>query len=323
MPEGDARLKSAVEAYGDVYYRVERYESEDWNRLAQAHDHDAVELLGLAHWLGLQLIRDDFVALPDDATQQAIDLFVQLMDLADVVYRFSDDDSGSASIYQTTRESIRGCVSVLIPTTAAWASVAILRRNDDPQGEAYSLMREIQELRNTAEHQVELAEEAKRRVSALVAAKEFGEEFRTAAKEDRDVARRWLYLGGSFLAIAIGVAAWLIFETPDTENWDWIPHTAGKVFILSLLTYAATWCGRTAFVNYHSSSLNRHRENSILTLPVLRDAADTDNVRDEVVLEASKAVFENLQTGYVGGKSAESPNIVNNALRVARSADET
>ena len=93
-----------------------------------------------------------------------------------------------------------------------------------------------------------------------------------------------------------------------TEGWLWLQPLAGKVFLLSLLTYATTWCGRMSLANRHSASVNRHRANSATTVKAFRESGTDDATKDAIALEAARAVFENVQTGYLT-KPAEQQSV--------------
>ena len=84
-----------------------------------------------------------------------------------------------------------------------------------------------------------------------------------------------------------------------------IYRLGGRLIAISVLFYASVWSGRVALANMHLASINKHRAVSIQTLRAFHQAADDPAAKDAVVLEAARAVYENVPTGYVLRQSAE------------------
>ena len=61
----------------------------------------------------------------------------------------------------------------------------------------------------------------------------------------------------------------------------------------------------------HQYSLNKHRANSLRTFKVFYESTDAPEIKNAILLAATKAVFESGDTGYVAKKdSSISPEIV-------------
>lgn len=59
----------------------------------------------------------------------------------------------------------------------------------------------------------------------------------------------------------------------------------------------------------HQSTINRHRALSIKTLQAFSAAVEDTSTKDAVVLEATRAVFGNVPTGYIDSKSSPDSDI--------------
>lgn len=72
-----------------------------------------------------------------------------------------------------------------------------------------------------------------------------------------------------------------------------------KLVVLAVLLSATIWCGRNYKALKHLATVNRHRALSIQTLQAFSAAASDVQVKDAVLLEATRAVFGNVPTGYI------------------------
>lgn len=83
---------------------------------------------------------------------------------------------------------------------------------------------------------------------------------------------------------------------------------AGKFAVLGLLASAAIWCGRQYNIQQHLRAANQHRSDSLRTFRAFVDAAQTLKGRDQVLQEATKAIFNPVPTGHIQSTSDDSSN---------------
>ena len=118
----------------------------------------------------------------------------------------------------------------------------------------------------------------------------------------------WLWPTGIFAVFALALSVSLMFglfgQNPE-NTWEAIYRLGGRVVAISVLFYAAIWSGRIVLANMHLASVNKHRAISLQTLQAFHQAADDPAARDAVVLEAARAVYENVPSGYIGRQAAE------------------
>ena len=77
----------------------------------------------------------------------------------------------------------------------------------------------------------------------------------------------------------------------------------------------------------HLANVNKHRAVSLQTLQAFHKAAEDPAVKDAVVLEAARAVYENVPSGYIGRQATEQGGngrmleVVRGANRAAQAGD--
>ena len=136
----------------------------------------------------------------------------------------------------------------------------------------------------------------------------FAEEFKSYAEDQRQASSRWLlgaiaFFGLTFLAavfLLLPVQTSLSLPTGDLLKIENLGQLVGRIAIISLATYATTWSARMSQVLRHAATVNEHRANSARALLAFRKGASDDGTRDQILAEATKAVFQNIQTGYLG-----------------------
>ena len=69
--------------------------------------------------------------------------------------------------------------------------------------------------------------------------------------------------------------------------------------MLAILFTGTLWCARNYKALRHLAIINKHRSNSILTIQAFANAAHDLHTKDAVLLEASKAIFGTVPTGFV------------------------
>ena len=105
--------------------------------------------------------------------------------------------------------------------------------------------------------------------------------------------------------VGAALSAALIFDwfgSAPSNAWEAVKAIygiGGRVIAVSVLFYAAIWCGRVVLANMHLASVNRHRAISLQTLQAFHKAADDPAAKDAVVLEAARAVYENVPSGHI------------------------
>ena len=96
---------------------------------------------------------------------------------------------------------------------------------------------------------------------------------------------------------------WLYPEATLDKGQIW-QKMGTKLAILAILISATFWCGKIYKALMHQATINNHRALSIQTLQAFSAAVEDPTIKDAVVLEATRAVFGNVPTGYVDSSSS-------------------
>ena len=243
-----------------------------------------------------------------------------------------DPNSRRNSIASNMKDQIQGVISTMGP----WIPLLALRAdkiqnwNAQMKGDREDMAERLRETTAYVEErksEIDAAVEAARAAAGEAGAAEFTHEFRRQAEEAEKRGKRWLWPTVISAAAALGLAGALIFgllgETPS-NLWEAIYRLGGRVIAISVLFYAAVWSGRIVLANLHLASVNRHRAVSLQTLQAFHRAAADETAKDAVVLEAARAVYENVPSGYIArqgggpGGSARTLEVIKGTARQAR-----
>lgn len=123
----------------------------------------------------------------------------------------------------------------------------------------------------------------------------------------------WFSIGVSGSLIII-----LAFLFPDiqfhTNSSIDISKVLLKFTILFILVYLIRFGFKHYSINKHLHAMNRHRANVLNSFKLLISSVDDSNVdvRNTIVMEVSKAIYESGKTGYIEDKSDDgsSPSII-------------
>lgn len=279
-------------------------------------------LLRLSGWLAEQVVHANGFVLKEN-TSELSRAFANVAGLVEPIATFQKR-AASDDTYNQYYDAVRRRTDRLLQGLGIWAVSHAAQRVDrtphtliEQRRVSESLLKEIEENAVASRNAVDMA----RNDAVTYSMEAFGRMFKDDAASYRARARGWLAAGTVTLLLAAGTAVWIICAAADrpAADWSWVQTLTGKAFILSLLTYATTWCGRMALACDHNASVNRHRENSIGTVRAFRESGTDDATKDAIVMEAARAVFENVQTGYLG-KSADSPALVSRTVEIAKTA---
>lgn len=139
-----------------------------------------------------------------------------------------------------------------------------------------------------------------REASAAAGAAVFTQDFLKESSALRDSAMKWLRITGYFAfgTIAIALTMWFFTEAGLDKGQLW-QKLGTKIAILGILISSTFWCGKIYKALMHQATINKHRALSIQTLQAFSAAVENVAAKDAVVVEATRAVFGNVPTGYI------------------------
>lgn len=146
-----------------------------------------------------------------------------------------------------------------------------------------------------------------REASAAAGAAVFTQDFQKESDDLATNAKSWLRTT-AILAIGtiiISLTMWYLTE-PGLDKGQLWQKVGTKLAVLGILISGTIWCGKIYKALMHQSTINRHRALSIQTLQAFSAAVEDINIKDAVVMEATRAVFSNVPTGYIANSNSGS-----------------
>ena len=109
-------------------------------------------------------------------------------------------------------------------------------------------------------------------------------------------------------AIYVISAYWLWGPDRGLAAADVVGELGSRFLILSLLLFGIGFSARNYAAMRHNELVNLHRLDSLTVFDTFTSGARTDQTRDAVLYEATKAVFSPGTTGYERSKAGNPPS---------------
>ncbi len=170
--------------------------------------------------------------------------------------------------------------------------------------------------------------DAVQKAAAQVGVSKFTGIFDDQAEENKKSARLWL---GISVVVTIGIIAvlwWLLSSLSLGANGNvgvgmllQTFFTKALIFSFLLIIFYQTVKNYTA--NKHLQTLNEHRTNSLACFQTFVESTSDPKIRDTVLIQATKAIFEAGNTGYIstGANTATHLETIKIAEDVIRKKD--
>jgi CHASE3 domain sensor protein len=171
--------------------------------------------------------------------------------------------------------------------------------------QSQSAVEEIQQQKQQGEEILKAMREA----SAVAGVSNFAGVFGEQAQKHQKSAILWL-IASIFAAIAIGVFLWWIFDQLVETIKGGVEFTVSlqiflaKILLLSFFSVVFYQIVKNYNANMHLYTLNKHRENSLKTFQAFVESTNDPKTKDAVLIQATKAIFEAGDTGYVSSKDS-------------------
>lgn len=136
----------------------------------------------------------------------------------------------------------------------------------------------------------------------------FADIFMDQAKKNKKSAYAWLAVSVVSI-LSVGLFVSILFNgvsTTDMLETGNLHSLLSRVIVLSLLTYLVYNLFRNYNVNMHQHTLNKHRENSLRTFETFVESTENEKMKDAILLQATKTIFEAGDTGYILNKGNKS-----------------
>lgn len=168
---------------------------------------------------------------------------------------------------------------------------------------AQKAVNEVEESKKKGEALVESLQQA----TAVAGAGKFAGIFGNQSTYHKDIARNWLIVLGLFTAGSGGYLYWIISElTKSIQSGQKIEVTIqiffAKALLLSVFSVVFYQIAKNYNAQMHQYILNKHRENSLLTFRAFVESTNDERIKDQILIQATRAIFRAGDTGYVVAK---------------------
>ncbi len=142
-----------------------------------------------------------------------------------------------------------------------------------------------------------------------VGLKNYGGEFNRLSRDYNGSADRWLAMSAVAVVVLAGLLFWvsaqMSMHVAELNTFQGIvTFVATKLFFVAIGIYLLQQFIRNYLANKHLKVIYEQRETSLKVFPVLIDSVQNEDAKNQIVLYASKSIFEAAKTGFFPGKDS-------------------
>jgi hypothetical protein len=131
--------------------------------------------------------------------------------------------------------------------------------------------------------------------------------FENAMREHERKSRIWLWVTGilTFLTVILAFSSYFMWENimEEMNTTKAIHFGITKLIVFSILYFGIIWSSKIYKSQQHNYIINCHRRNALNTFKTFVDATTDPNIKDAVLLEATKSIFSPLNSGFASQDS--------------------
>ena len=155
-----------------------------------------------------------------------------------------------------------------------------------------------------------------RRAAQEVGVVQHAAQFNDEADQHKTSAQKWLNAAIwlaiptaslTFGNVVVHVVLIYLGKLPALTTAQTIQLAVAKIIFFSLLFSALVWVGRVYRSHQHNFVINRHRQNALTSFETFAKAANDDQTKSAVLLQATNCIFSPQVSGYVDSPT-EAPN---------------
>lgn len=270
------------------------------------------ELLSHLSVLPLEYLTDSAVSQINSEVTNASEVFAR-------VDSFKIEQQTPTQIRDNLVQEIHGRADQLYTVASPWIPFLAYQKGDVAKniesltasvGQAQTLIEGAKESIKARQAEIETIITQAREASAAAGAAVFTQDFKNEAAAIEGQALWWVKLTASLavLTLAFAILVWL-FPINGDDTPSIIQRFGGKLAALVVLFSATLWCGKTYKALKHLATVHRHRALSLQTFQAFSHAASDDAAKDAVLMEATKAVFGTVPTGFLDAKNSGDQDI--------------
>ena len=169
---------------------------------------------------------------------------------------------------------------------------------------------ELQSKRDEIVADIQAVLDQVRRAAQEVGVAQHAVQFKSEADQHKTAAEKWLW---AVIALAIVTALltlanviYYAVQPIDLTTAQTIQLAVAKIVLFSLLFSALIWTGRVYRSHQHNFVVNQHRQNALTSFETFAKAANDDQTKSAVLLQATNCIFSPQASGYAD-PSVEAP----------------
>lgn len=274
---------------------------------AAAADVDSVfEVASLLRDLPLQ-------RLPANAISQITDAFEAVLTWLRKMDEFNLQQSNPAHARNEIVNNLAVQQQNLYLQTHNWIPFLAYLKGDIPAqlgritssaGQAEASKAEFDKFVSAQRGEIESIVQATREAAAEAGVGSFTEDFLEDAKSRERDADTWLSRSVIAALASLIVAVGFFFVQPPDNQYSMIQYATSKIVILAMLIGITAWCAGNYKANKHQGTVSRFKAHALKTFQAFVQATDNDAVKDSVLLETTRAIFTQGQSGYIKGDAS-------------------
>jgi hypothetical protein len=145
--------------------------------------------------------------------------------------------------------------------------------------------------------------------------------FNLEANNCLDISSKWLKA-----SIALGIITLItlfvffsihycpLYRFDYYNTFQMFSFITSKVLIIGILIYATTTSIRNFMAYQHNATVNRHRQNALLTYKALVEGATDETIKDTVLNHAAHCIYSHQETGFTKPNTQQSDSSLIAAL---------
>ncbi len=168
--------------------------------------------------------------------------------------------------------------------------------------------------------------QAAKDAAAKIGVAQFATQFEELASDHSESGKHWLVATGVLGILTICVAilsVYFILPAGELSEPGTIQKIITKLVIISILYFAALWASRNYRSHRHLSVVNKHRQSALATFETFVKAANDEQTKNAVLLEATHCIFSPATPGYLGAEEEVPANRIIEILKTVGSGTGT
>ena len=200
-------------------------------------------------------------------------------------------------------------------------STIVKIRNTDPRFVYEDLIEDIisneQKIINNYEESIRLVQGIRDQTgtASLIPTNKF---FEDTANEYKKSAIIWKWSAIFIFIISFFIAIAFYFDPHESKNYfDIFKIFSYKFIVISILIYGMIFCSKMYIANMHNYTINKHKQNSVLTIINFVESTKVEDKKDIILTFAANCIYSQHETGFNNKSSSDGSNPSDQITKVA------